>query len=235
MKKLILILFVFVVTSETCFASDTISMVQAKYYLSKLNEVLTQKKLYIRALASSFSSDNLVDPTDIGEFTIVRKGNCMFQQLKGLVSYSDNEMSVQIDTTERTLVLSKYEQISFANLNYGEWKSSYDFELTTLSADEKLLTINFNPGGMIQKLELSFDTTNFKMSHMNIWYSNDWINNSDWNIRKVEVKYLDMNSNIPGSIDVCRFSDIIQVEKNNGIVVKQENYKNFTLINLLKQ
>lgn len=233
MKKTILILGYVCLFSLKSYSLDSTKVRLAKHYLDKIYEESNQSRQYIKALAYTYSENDLAVPNDKGEFIIARKGSCGFQQFKSILMYSDAVKSVQIDTLEKTVVVSGSAK-PIGYLNSDVLNDVSKIEIKDLSSSVKMLVMEFNSGSPYDKVELVFDTASFHLQKMNLWFRMNTVED-DAEIRKMEIKYLEISDKIPDGISVCSLNDIIDIDRTKGIVLKSKAYSGYELIDLLSK
>jgi hypothetical protein len=231
MKTLSFIIICVCLTPYSAFGLDSTLLRQTKYYLDKIYNKSNETKQYIKALAYTYSANDLVVPNDKGEFVIARKGQCSFQQFKSIYTFSDSKKSIQVDTLEKTIVVSKWTQ-SIGQLDASILKDVIDIEYLNTSNAGKMMVLKFNSSSNYNKVELVFDTSSFKLLKLNIWFGVSALKD-EGEIRKLEVKYLEISDKIPSDIDVCMADEIIVIDKSKGILIKEKKYSNYEIINLL--
>lgn len=232
MKTLISLVIGICLSLINGYALDSTLLSKSKFYLNEIYNKSNESKQYIRALAYTYSANDLVVPNDKGEFIIARKGQCSFQQFKSIYTYSDSKKSVQIDTLEKTIVVSQMLQ-NIGQLDANILKDVIEIEYLNTSNASKMMVLKFNSSSNYNKVELVFDTISFKLQKLNIWFGISMLSDES-EIRKLEVKYLEISDKIPSELNVCMADEILVVDKTSEVRLKDKKYAQYEIINLLK-
>lgn len=232
MKNLIFTLVCLAVIE--CSANDSLKFIRAFKYTDKINQVLDGDDLYIRASAYSYGNSDPVNPSDIGEFVIARKKSRTYIDFKGQISYVNKQYSVQIDTADQSLLVSKSTQIPYSKIDIVEFNQCKEVKFIEVKGSELMLVFAFKPGNKYKQVEILFDTLDYKLKRINIEFSTEGIKDQITECKRIEIIYSIIQNNLPASIDNLLKEDIIGLNRKSKIEILSQKYVNYTIINLLE-
>lgn len=213
------------------FANDTAQFSLAKKYLNGVYNVMSTKQQYIKANAYTYSEKDMLHPFEKSEFIMARKGKCSYQSYNNLTSFSDDVKSLQIDTVDKTIVISQPIQAPMMNLRPDVLNQVSNIIFTDNGKGTKTMGLTFNPNCAYQKIEMTFDTSTFKLTKLNLWF----VGHNDENnpeLRKMEIEYLVIDDKVPNNIEVCSIDEILEFDKEKNIKIKKLTLKDYEIINL---
>lgn len=212
-------------------ANDTAQFSLAKKYLNGVYNVISAKQQYIKAIAFTYSDKDLQNPFEKAEFIMARKGKCSFQSYNNLTSYSDDVKSLQIDTIDKTIVISQPILAPMMNLKPDVLNQVTKIIFTDASKGTKSMELTFRPNCAYQRIEMVFDTSTFKLAKLNLWFIGQNEENAP-ELRKMEINYLVIEDKVPNNIEVCSIDEILEFDKEKNIKIKKLTLKDYEIINL---
>lgn len=234
MKKQILFLLALHLLIGKSYAQDSAKYNQARYYLNKIYDLNSSRKQFIKAEAKSFSESDMTKPSDVGEFVIARKNGCCYQQFKEMFVYMNLDLAIQIDTMDKTLVVTKNNFQLVGQLGPEVLRQVTKIEIVQDKDAKVTMKLDFHYASAYQRVEMSFDSSNFHLQKMFITFRVTPSIEED-EIRRLEINYLEISDDIPKELDVCGLESLCTVSKSNTVRIKDARYKNYELINLLIQ
>jgi len=216
------------------YGQQEISFEKAKLYIDGINGFLGNKQLYIRAEAYSYSVSDPVNPSDMVEFSIARKNSCTFVKLKEQESYINGDYSVQIDTMEKSIMVSDARNLPYSKIDINDLNFCESISMQQVKGSSYLMVFKLKPGNQYAQVEIMFDTTTQVLQKVMMEFQVTSNSIKEKDTRKIEIFYRQVQTSIPGHMNTCLAGDIIKVGRKREVEIKSKQYINYTIINLLE-
>lgn len=214
-------------------AQNTISFEAATRYINSINGVLGGKELYLRAVAYSYAPNSPVTASDMGQFIIARSGQCAYMNFKEQETYLNSNHSVQIDTMEKSIMVSKPSKLPYSDINISDFSGCQTIVFRQVKGSSYMLIFKLKPGNEYKQVQVVFDTMTMLLQKITMEYD-PGSTFYEMNIQKVEIVYHQVLTKVPQQIETCLADDIIRISRKNEVQVKSPKYQQYTIINLLE-
>lgn len=215
------------------YAQSNISFETANKYINGINHILGGKELYLRAVAYSYAPSSPVTASDVGEFVIARSGQCAYMKFKEQETYLNSSHSVQIDTMEKSIMVSKRGKLPYSDINISDFASCQSIVLRQVKGNSHMIIFKLKPGNEYRQVQVVFDTASMQLQKITMEYAPSSAF-YQMNLQKVEIVYHQVLTKVPEHIQTCLADNIIRISRKNEVQVKSPTYQQYTIINLLE-
>ena len=229
MKTIIHFLSLLLLQISFDLSAENIGKNEALVILKQINKKFESKKLYVKAMAYSYSASDMNKSSDEGEMEFGISGSSMTQKFKDMLTVVESGKTLQIDTFEKSMILGQSGDKLKAVIDTGLLRGCKSIVLTRIGGTKLKLSLRMKENFETELLEYEFDSTNYVLNKIVTYYNEYGYNMTVNEVKKMEINYLEIKNEIPNEFEMLQISDFVKSEKGEFQIVNK-NYKNYSII-----